>query len=131
MPSHDALHGAGRRHGILDAAVLSRCLDGIDRCGLADAFRRFESTRKPRSSQVHSARDPTPGFGSTAMMPGLLHWSTNATSETDSAAALEISPSALRVRKCARPEVSASDLLSHVGVGAGVLAVVFVFFARG
>jgi 6-hydroxynicotinate 3-monooxygenase len=35
-----------------DAAVLSRCLDGIDRWGLADAFRRFESTRKPRTSQV-------------------------------------------------------------------------------
>jgi 6-hydroxynicotinate 3-monooxygenase len=35
-----------------DAAVLSRCLDGVDRWGLADAFRRFESTRKPRTSQV-------------------------------------------------------------------------------
>jgi 6-hydroxynicotinate 3-monooxygenase len=35
-----------------DAAVLSRCLDGVDRSGVADAFRRFESTRKPRTSQV-------------------------------------------------------------------------------
>ena len=35
-----------------DAAVLSRCLDGIERSGVADAFRRFESTRKPRTSQV-------------------------------------------------------------------------------
>src|ERR1700677_1256314 len=33
-----------------DAAVLSRCLDGVDRSGVADAFRRFESTRKPRTS---------------------------------------------------------------------------------
>jgi 6-hydroxynicotinate 3-monooxygenase len=35
-----------------DAAVLSRCLDGVDRSGVADAFRRFEATRKPRTSQV-------------------------------------------------------------------------------
>jgi 6-hydroxynicotinate 3-monooxygenase len=35
-----------------DAAVLSRCLDSVDRSGVADAFRRFESTRKPRTSQV-------------------------------------------------------------------------------
>jgi 6-hydroxynicotinate 3-monooxygenase len=35
-----------------DAAVLSRCLDGVDRPGVADAFRRFESTRKPRTSRV-------------------------------------------------------------------------------
>jgi 6-hydroxynicotinate 3-monooxygenase len=35
-----------------DAAVLSRCLDGVDRSGVADAFRRFEETRKPRTSQV-------------------------------------------------------------------------------
>jgi salicylate hydroxylase/6-hydroxynicotinate 3-monooxygenase len=35
-----------------DAAVLSRCLDGVDRSGVADAFRRFESTRKPRTSRV-------------------------------------------------------------------------------
>ena len=35
-----------------DAAVLSRCLDGVDRPGVADAFRRYESTRKPRTSRV-------------------------------------------------------------------------------
>ncbi len=35
-----------------DAAVLSRCLDGVDRAGVADAFRRFESTRLPRTSRV-------------------------------------------------------------------------------
>jgi 6-hydroxynicotinate 3-monooxygenase len=35
-----------------DAAVLSRCLDGVDRSGVVDAFRRFESMRKPRTSQV-------------------------------------------------------------------------------
>ena len=35
-----------------DAAVLSRCLNGVDRPGVADAFRRFEATRKPRTSRV-------------------------------------------------------------------------------
>jgi 6-hydroxynicotinate 3-monooxygenase len=35
-----------------DAAVLSRCLDGTDRSGVANAFRRFEATRKARTSQV-------------------------------------------------------------------------------
>jgi 6-hydroxynicotinate 3-monooxygenase len=35
-----------------DAAVLSRCLDGVDRSRVADAFRRFEATRKPRTSRV-------------------------------------------------------------------------------
>jgi 6-hydroxynicotinate 3-monooxygenase len=35
-----------------DAAVLSRCLDGVDRSGVADAFLRFEATRKPRTSRV-------------------------------------------------------------------------------
>ncbi|MGY4502408.1 2-polyprenyl-6-methoxyphenol hydroxylase-like FAD-dependent oxidoreductase [Bradyrhizobium sp. GM24.11] len=35
-----------------DAAVLSRCLDGVDREGVADAFRRFEATRKARTTWV-------------------------------------------------------------------------------
>jgi salicylate hydroxylase/6-hydroxynicotinate 3-monooxygenase len=35
-----------------DAAVLSRCLDGVGRDGVADAFRRFEATRKPRTTRV-------------------------------------------------------------------------------
>jgi 6-hydroxynicotinate 3-monooxygenase len=35
-----------------DAAILSRCLDGVDRSEVANAFRRFEATRKPRTSQV-------------------------------------------------------------------------------
>jgi 6-hydroxynicotinate 3-monooxygenase len=35
-----------------DAAVLSRCLNCVDRDGVADAFRRFEATRKPRTSRV-------------------------------------------------------------------------------
>jgi salicylate hydroxylase/6-hydroxynicotinate 3-monooxygenase len=37
---------------IEDAAVLSRCLADVDRDGVAGAFRRFEATRKPRTSRV-------------------------------------------------------------------------------
>ncbi len=42
----------GAAMAIEDAAVLSRCLQGRDRDGVADAFRRFEATRKPRTSRV-------------------------------------------------------------------------------
>ncbi len=39
---------------IEDAAVLSRCLEGVDRDGVANAFRRFEATRKDRTSRVQA-----------------------------------------------------------------------------
>jgi salicylate hydroxylase/6-hydroxynicotinate 3-monooxygenase len=42
----------GAAMAIEDAAVLSRCLDGVDRDGVADAFRRFEATRKERTTRV-------------------------------------------------------------------------------
>jgi salicylate hydroxylase/6-hydroxynicotinate 3-monooxygenase len=42
--------GAGT--AIEDAAVLSRCLQGIDRDGVAAALRRYETTRKPRTSHI-------------------------------------------------------------------------------
>jgi 6-hydroxynicotinate 3-monooxygenase len=42
----------GAAMAIEDAAVLSRCLEGIDRDGVEAAFRRFEATRKPRTSRV-------------------------------------------------------------------------------
>lgn len=44
----------GAAMAIEDAAVLSRCLDGIDRDGIEDAFRRFEATRKERTSRVQA-----------------------------------------------------------------------------
>jgi 6-hydroxynicotinate 3-monooxygenase len=44
----------GAAMAIEDAAVLSRCLDGVDRDGVADAFRRFETTRKERTSRVQA-----------------------------------------------------------------------------
>jgi 6-hydroxynicotinate 3-monooxygenase len=42
----------GAAMAIEDAAVLSRCLDGIDRDGIADAFRRFEASRVERTTRV-------------------------------------------------------------------------------
>jgi 6-hydroxynicotinate 3-monooxygenase len=42
----------GAAMAIEDAAVLSRCLEGVDRDGIAEAFHRFETTRKPRTSRV-------------------------------------------------------------------------------
>jgi len=42
----------GAAMAIEDAAVLSRCLDGVDRSGVAQAFRRYEATRKERTSRV-------------------------------------------------------------------------------
>jgi 6-hydroxynicotinate 3-monooxygenase len=42
----------GAAMAIEDAAVLSRCLEGVDRDGVANAFRRFEATRKPRTSRM-------------------------------------------------------------------------------
>jgi salicylate hydroxylase/6-hydroxynicotinate 3-monooxygenase len=42
----------GAAMAIEDAAVLSRCLEGIARDQIADAFRRFETTRRERTSRV-------------------------------------------------------------------------------
>ena len=42
----------GAAMAIEDAAVLSRCLDGVARDGVADAFRRFEATRRERTARV-------------------------------------------------------------------------------
>lgn len=42
----------GAAMAIEDAAVLSRCLEGVGREGIADAFRRFEATRRERTMRV-------------------------------------------------------------------------------
>jgi salicylate hydroxylase/6-hydroxynicotinate 3-monooxygenase len=42
----------GAAMAIEDAAVLSRCLDGVEREGVTNAFRRFEATRKERTERV-------------------------------------------------------------------------------
>ncbi len=50
----------GAAMAIEDAAVLSRCLEGVDRSGVAKAFSRFELTRKERTSRVQlSSRSNT------------------------------------------------------------------------
>jgi len=35
-----------------DAVILARCLDGVERDGLADAFHRYEANRKERTSRI-------------------------------------------------------------------------------
>lgn len=42
----------GAASALEDAMVLSRCLQGIDSDGIAAAFKRYEATRKPRTSQI-------------------------------------------------------------------------------
>ncbi len=51
----------GAAMAIEDAALLSRCLKGVDRDGVADAFCRFEATRKPRTSRVQLSSRRIPG----------------------------------------------------------------------
>jgi 6-hydroxynicotinate 3-monooxygenase len=42
----------GAAMAIEDAAVLSRCLDGVEREAIPDAFRRHEATRKGRTARI-------------------------------------------------------------------------------
>jgi len=42
----------GAAMAIEDAAVLSRCLEGVEPTGVADAFRRFEASRRARTTRV-------------------------------------------------------------------------------
>jgi len=42
----------GAAMAIEDAAVLSRCLEGMDRDGVAAALRRYEATRSERTSRM-------------------------------------------------------------------------------
>jgi salicylate hydroxylase/6-hydroxynicotinate 3-monooxygenase len=42
----------GAAMAIEDAAILSRCLHGIDRAGLAEALKRYEATRRERTARV-------------------------------------------------------------------------------
>jgi 2-polyprenyl-6-methoxyphenol hydroxylase-like FAD-dependent oxidoreductase len=45
----------GAASALEDAAVLTRCLDGVDRDSLPKAFAAYEATRKPRASAIQSA----------------------------------------------------------------------------
>jgi len=42
----------GAASALEDAMVLSRCMQGIDTGGVAAAFKRYEATRKPRTSRI-------------------------------------------------------------------------------
>jgi salicylate hydroxylase/6-hydroxynicotinate 3-monooxygenase len=44
----------GAASAIEDAAVLSRCLQGVELGGLAGAFRQYEATRRPRASRIQT-----------------------------------------------------------------------------
>ncbi|HLI20310.1 MAG TPA: FAD-dependent monooxygenase [Stellaceae bacterium] len=44
----------GAAQSIEDAAVLSRCLEGVPLDGIADAFRRYEATRKERTTKIQT-----------------------------------------------------------------------------
>jgi salicylate hydroxylase/6-hydroxynicotinate 3-monooxygenase len=45
----------GAASALEDAAVLSRCLDGVDADGVAIALNIYEATRKPRTSEIQGA----------------------------------------------------------------------------
>jgi 2-polyprenyl-6-methoxyphenol hydroxylase-like FAD-dependent oxidoreductase len=62
----------GDAMAIEDAAVLSRCLENVDRAGVADAFRRFEATRKPRTSRVQLASRTNTGSGIRPIRSGFM-----------------------------------------------------------
>ena len=44
----------GAATSIEDAAILARCLEGIDASGIEAAFRRYEAHRKPRTSRIQA-----------------------------------------------------------------------------
>ena len=44
----------GAASALEDAAMLSRCLEGVDAGGVAGAFKRYEATRKPRTSKIQT-----------------------------------------------------------------------------
>jgi salicylate hydroxylase/6-hydroxynicotinate 3-monooxygenase len=44
----------GAAMAIEDAAILSRCLEGVDRDGVADALQRYERNRQPRTARMQA-----------------------------------------------------------------------------
>jgi len=56
----------GAAMAIEDAAILARCLAGVERAGIADALRRYEATRRERTSRVQlTSRENRWGKGAT------------------------------------------------------------------
>jgi salicylate hydroxylase/6-hydroxynicotinate 3-monooxygenase len=72
----------GAASALEDAAVLSRCLEGIDADGIAAAFRRYQANRLPRTAEIQqassrntwmrNATDPTWVYGYDAWSVPLL-----------------------------------------------------------
>lgn len=56
----------GAAMAIEDAAILSRCLDGVERAGIGAALRRYEVTRKERTARIQlTSRQNRWGKGAT------------------------------------------------------------------
>ena len=72
----------GAASALEDAAVLSRCLEGVDADGIAHAFKRYEVNRLPRTAEIQqasakntwmrSATDPTWVYGYDAWSTPLI-----------------------------------------------------------
>ena len=71
----------GAAMAIEDAAILSRCLDGVDRDGVEKALARYAARRKERTSKMQFTsrqnvwgKGVTDSTGSTATTPGKRRW---------------------------------------------------------
>ena len=68
----------GAATSIEDAAILSRCLDGVEPEGVAAALRRYEAARKPRTSEIQGlsrANDMTRFKAANELVYGYDAWS--------------------------------------------------------
>ena len=62
----------GAASALEDAMMLARCVEGVDGDGVAAAFKRYEATRKPRTSQIQTrSRAKTPGSRRKLTLRGL------------------------------------------------------------
>ncbi len=71
----------GAAVSVEDAAVLARCLDGVDVDGFEAAFRRFEATRKERTTKIQTVSvsntfNREGGAGGTDWVYGYDAWAT-------------------------------------------------------
>jgi salicylate hydroxylase/6-hydroxynicotinate 3-monooxygenase len=62
----------GAAMAIEDAAILSRCLQGIDRDGVAEGFRRYQRNRQPRTAKMQLT-SRTNSWGKGATDPGWVY----------------------------------------------------------
>jgi salicylate hydroxylase/6-hydroxynicotinate 3-monooxygenase len=62
----------GAAMAIEDAAILSRCLEGVDGDGVADAFERYERNRQPRTARMQ-ATSRANSWGKSATNPDWVY----------------------------------------------------------